>query len=105
MERVEYKVEKDKDFISKRYETYTIEKKVIYDNGKTESRFITFIPFRDGDIKQIDLNTLKFPKPITEEEWKQLPKEYKTAWLKGTMTEEIKKYGESCLQLIRERRV
>lgn len=104
MEKVSYKIIKDKEFIGKRYETYTIEKKIIWDNGEIEKRYITFIPFRDGNIEQINLDTLIFPKPISEEEWRQLPNEYRTAWIKGNMTEEVRKLGESCLQQIRERR-
>ena len=85
----EYKIVKDKDFIGKRYETYTIEKKITYDNGETEFRYKTFIPFRDGDINKVDLDTLDFPKPITADEWEKLSPEYRKAWITGTMTKEL----------------
>lgn len=99
-----YKITKDEGFIGKRFDTYTIEKTLILDNGKKEFRYKTWIPFRDGDINKVNLDTLIFPKPITEDEWVQLPQEYRTAWLKGTMTEELSKYGLSVLQQIRERK-
>lgn len=101
----EYKITKDKDFIGKRYDTYTIEKILIYDNGEKEHRYRVWIPFRDGDINKVDLTTLDFPQPIIQEEWEQLPQEYRTAWIKGTMTEELSKYGLNILQQIRERKV
>lgn len=103
--KTSYKVTKDKDFIGQRYETYTIEKTLIYDNGEKEYRYKTWIPFRDGDINKVNLNTLAFPKPITQDEWEQLPQEYRIAWIRGTMTEELRKYGLSILQQIRERKV
>lgn len=91
MEKIEYKIEKNKEIIGQRYETYTIQKNITYDNGKTETRYRVFIPFRDGDINKIDLDMLDFPKPITQEEWKKLSPEYHKAWIRGTMTKELSK--------------
>lgn len=93
--KTKYKVIKDKDFIGKRYDTYTIKKTLIYDNGETETRYRTFIPFRDGDINKIDLKTLDFPKPITQKEWEQLSEEYRKAWINGRMTKELCKELET----------
>ena len=45
IERTEYTITKDKDFIGKRYETYTIEKKIIHSHGEVETRTRIFIPF------------------------------------------------------------
>lgn len=77
----EYKVIKDKGFVGQKYSTYTIEKKIIYDNGETEIRHKVFIPARDGKIKEVDFDKLDFPKPITHEEWLKLPIEYRKKWL------------------------
>lgn len=85
----EYKIIKDKGFIWKRYGTYTIEKKIIYDNGQIEYRYRTFIPFRDGDINKVELDKLDFPKPITADEWEKLSPEYRKAWCNGTLTKEL----------------
>lgn len=85
----EYKVEKDKEIKGQRCETYTIEKIITYDNGEKETRIITFIPSRDGDINKIDLDKLDFPKPITQKEWEMLSQEYHKAWTNGTMTKEL----------------
>ena len=93
--KTKYKVIKDKDFIGKRYDTYTIEKTLIYDNGEIETRYRTFIPFRDGDINKINLNTLDFPNPITQKEWEQLSEEYRKAWTNGTMTKKLCKELEN----------
>lgn len=95
MENIEYKIEKDKDFIGKRYESYTVEKKITYDNGKVEHRYRTVFPYIDGDIDKIDLDTLDFPKTITHEEWEKLSLEYHKAWLNGTMTEKLCKELEN----------
>lgn len=95
MTKIEYKIEKDKDILGQRYETYTIQKNIIYDNGKTEVRYRTFIPFRDGDINKINLDMLDFPKPITQEEWEKLSPEYHKAWIKGTMTNEVSEEFEN----------
>lgn len=102
--KTSYKITKDKGFLES-WGTYTIEKTLILENGEKEIRHKTWIPFRDGDINKVNLDTLIFPKPITEDEWVQLPQEYRTAWLKGTMTEELSKYGLSVLQQIREKEI
>ena len=101
----EYKITKDIGFIGKRYKTYTIEKKITYDNGETETRIRSFIPLRDGDIEKVNLDELEFQKSITTDEWDELPEEYRKAWIRGTMTEEIKKVGDKCLERIRERKL
>lgn len=72
--RTEYKITKDIGFTGQRFDTYTIEKAVIKDNGEKEFSYRTWIPFRDGDIDKVDLDTLEFQKPITQDEWKQLPR-------------------------------
>ena len=90
-----YKITKSKDPFQARYDIYDIEKTIIYDNGKTEKRYKTWIPSRDGDINKIDFDTLDFPKPITHEEWKQLSPEYRKAWCNGTMTKELNKELEN----------
>lgn len=95
MEKIEYKIEKNKEIIGQRYETYTIQKNITYDNGKTETRYRVFIPFRDGDINKIDLDMLDFPKPITKEEWEKLSSEYQKAWIRGTMTKELSEEFEN----------
>lgn len=105
MEKVEYKIKKDKEFKGKRYESYTVEKIITETNGNIEHLYRTLFPHIDGKIDEINLDKVYFPKPITQEEWEQLPQEYKTAWLEGTMTEEMRKYGMSCLQQIRERKL
>lgn len=89
MGKIEYKVEKDKEFVGQRYETYTIEKKITYSSGDVEIRTKVFIPFRDGDINKVDFDKIDFPKPITSKEWEQLSEEYHKAWINGTMTEEL----------------
>lgn len=89
MPKIEYKITKDKGFVGQRCESYTIEKKIICANGETETRLRSFISFRDGDINKVNLDTLDFPKSITQNEWKQLSQEYHTAWLKGIMTKEL----------------
>lgn len=95
MENIEYKIEKDKDFIGKRYESYTVEKIIKYDNGEVEYRYRTVFPHIDGDIYKINLDKLAFPKPITHEEWNKLSPEYHKAWLNGTMTDELCKELEN----------
>lgn len=89
MEKIEYKIEKDKDFAGKIYESYTVEKIVIKENGKTEHLYRTLFPHIDGNINEIDLDNVYFSKPITQKEWKQLSEEYHKAWINGTMTEEL----------------
>lgn len=37
----------------------------------------------------VDLDSLDFPKPITQEEWEQLSENYHKAWLRGSMTKEL----------------
>lgn len=44
---------------------------------------------RDGDINKVDLDSLDFPKPITQKEWEQLSEEYHKAWIRGNMTKEL----------------
>lgn len=95
MGKIEYKVEKDKEFVGQRYETYTIEKKIIYSSGDVEIRTKVFIPFRDGDINKVDFDKLDFPKPITSKEWEMLSEEYRKAWINGTMTKELCKELEN----------
>ena len=46
-------------------------------------------PHIDGNINEINLDELYFPKPITPEEWKQLSEEYHKAWIRGSMTKEL----------------
>lgn len=102
MEKVEYKIIKDKDFIGRRYESYTVEKIITYDNGKIEHLHRTLFPHIDGKIENINLDDIYFPPVITSEEWNLLPETYRKAWINGTMTEEMKEYGEMWLQIIRE---
>mgnify|MGYP005969944977 CR=1 FL=1 len=101
MEKIEYKVEKDKEFIGQRYETYTIEKKITHINGDVEIRTKVFIPFRDGDINTVKLDDLYFPITITQEEMKQLPEEYDKAWMRGTLTKEMSKKMQELVLLMR----
>ena len=86
-----YKITKSNDPFQARYDIYDIEKTIIYDNGETEKRYKTWIPFRDGDINKVNLDTLDFPKPIAQEEWEMLSPEYRKAWCNGTMTKELNK--------------
>ena len=97
----EYKITKDKDFIGKRFETYTIEKIITYANGEVERRYRTFIPFYDGDIKKVNLDDLYFPITITQEEVKQLPEEYDKAWMKGILTKEMSEKMQELVLLMR----
>ena len=97
----EYKITKDKDFLGKRFETYTIEKNITYENGETEKRYRIFIPFRDGNIEKVNLNDLYFPITITQEEFKQLPKEYNKAWMQGTLTKEMSEKMQEFVLLMR----
>ena len=101
MEKVEYKVKKDKDFIGKRFETYTIEKTITYANGEIETRYRSFIPVRDGDINTVNLDELYFPITITQEEFEQLPKEYDEAWIKGTLTKVMSEKMQELVLLMR----
>lgn len=101
MEKVKYKIEKDKEFKGKRFETYTIEKTITYANGETEIRLRSFIPFRDGDINTVNLDDLYFPITITQEEIKQLPEEYDKAWMRGTLTKEMSKKIQELVLLMR----
>lgn len=98
MEKIEYKIEKDNDFIGKRYESYTVEKHIIYDNGETEIRTRVVFPHIDGELTEENLNKLVFQKSITEEEWQQLSQEYRSAWINGTMTDELCKELETLRQ-------
>ena len=102
IERTEYTITKDKDFIGKRCETYTIEKKIIHSHGKVETRTRIFIPFRDGDINKINLDELDFPEPITSEEWEKLSPEYRKAWCNGTLTKELCKERDELLRKMKE---
>ena len=102
IEKTEYTITKDKDFIGKRYRTYTIEKKIIHSNGKVEIRTRVFIPFRDGDINKIIFNELDFPEPITPEEWEKLSLEYRKAWCNGTLTKELCEEREKVLRKMKE---
>lgn len=95
MRKIEYKVEKDKDFIGKRYESYTVEKIITKENGETEHLYRTLFPHIDGSINEIDFDNIYFPRPITQTEWKQLSEEYRKAWINGTMTEELCKELEN----------
>lgn len=85
----EYKIEKCKDTLTKRYEAYLITKKITYDKGEIEERTRMFFPCVDGDIDKVNLDDLYFPITITHEEFKQLPEEYDRAWMKGTLTKEM----------------
>ena len=102
IEKTEYTITKDKDFIGKRYETYTIEKKIMHSNGKVEIRTRVFIPFRDGDINKINLDKLHFPEPFTAEEGEKLSPEYRKAWCNGTLTKELCKEREEVLRKMKE---
>ena len=97
----EYMVTKDKDFIGKRFKTYTIEKTITYANGEIETRLRSFIPFRDGDINTVNLDDLYFPITITQEEIKQLPEEYDKAWMRGTLTKEMSEKMQELVLLMR----
>lgn len=102
IKKTEYTIIKDKDFIGKRYETYTIEKKITHSNGKVEIRTRAFIPFRDGDINKINLDELVFLEPITPEEWEKLSPEYRKAWCNGTLTKELCEEREEVLRKMKE---
>ena len=91
MEKIKYKVEKDKNFYGKRFKSYTVEKIITYDNGEVEHRYRTIFPSIDGRINTINFNKLGFPKPITQEEWKKLSPEYRKAWCNGTLTKALAK--------------
>ena len=95
MGKIEYKVEKDKDFIGKTYESYTVEKIITKDNGEIEHLYRTLFPHIDGNVNEIDFDKVYFPKPITQKEWKQLSEEYYKAWINGTMTKELCKELEN----------
>lgn len=97
----EYKIIKDKDYIGKRFGTYTIEKTIIYANGKTETRLRSFIPIRDGNINKVNLDDLYFPITITHEEMKQLPEKYNKAWIEGTLTKEMSERMQELVLLMR----
>lgn len=97
----EYKITKDNDFLGKRFETYTIEKTIIYANGETETRLRSFIPCRDGNINTVNLDNLYFPITITQEEFRKLPEEYDKAWMKGTLTKEMSEKMQELVLLIR----
>lgn len=101
MEKIKYKITKDKDFIGKRFETYTIEKIITYANGEVETRYRIFIPFFDGNIKRVNLDDLYFPIIITQEEFEQLPEEYDKAWMKGTLTKEMSEKMQELVLLMR----
>lgn len=101
MEKIEYKVIKDKDFIGKRFNSYTIEKTITYADGDKETRLRSFIPCRDGDINRINLDNLYFPVSVSYDEWQQLPEEYNRAWLKGTITKEMSEDIERRVLLMR----
>ena len=77
----EYKIQKDKDFTGKRYESYTVEKIITHDNGEVEHRYRVIYPHIDGKIDTIDFEELEFPKPITTEEWDNMPRETRKKWL------------------------
>lgn len=89
MEKVEYKIKKDKDFIGKRYESYTVEKIITKEDGEVEHLYRTIFPHIDGKINKIDLDKIYFPKPITQKEWEQLSEEYHKAWINGKMTKKL----------------
>jgi hypothetical protein len=89
MKKIEYKVEKNKDFTGKRYESYTVEKIITHDNGKVEHLHRVLFPHIDGKIDEINLEDIYFQNPITQDEWEKLSPEYHKAWLNGIMTEEL----------------
>lgn len=102
--KTEYKITKNNDIFAQMYDTYTIEKIITYDNREKETRIRTFIPSRDGNINKIDLNSLYFPITINYEEWKQLPKKYNDAWIKGKITKTMSKEIEKLVLSIRARK-
>lgn len=77
----EYKIIKDNDFIGKIYNSYTIEKIITYDNGKTEQLLRSFFPHIDGNINKIDLDSLYFPKTMTNKEWNNMTPQQRYDWL------------------------
>ena len=89
IKKIEYTITKDEDFIGKRYESYTVEKHITYDNGETEVRTRVVFPNIDGELTVENLNRLVFQKSITPEEWNKLSAEYRKAWINGTMTDEL----------------
>lgn len=91
MEKIKYKITKDKDFIGKRFESYTIEKIITNDDEEKECLYRIWFPFIDGDISKANLDEIYFPKPITNEEWQKLSPEYRKSWINGAMTEELHK--------------
>ena len=99
--KTEYKITKDNNIFTKMYDMYNIEKTIIYDNGEKETRYRTFIPFQDGDIHKVNLDDLYFPITITQEEMKQLPKEYDKAWIIGTLTKEMSEKMQELVLLMR----
>lgn len=101
MEKVEYKITEDEDFKGKLFKSYTVEKHITYDNGTKEVRTRVVFPHLDGEPTIENLSKLKFSKSIEPAEWEQLPEIYRKAWLNGTMTDELYKYGETCLAIIR----
>ena len=76
----EYKIEKCKDDFCKKYGSYLITKTIFYDNGNTEERTRMFFPHLEGEIEKVNLDNLEFKKPITHEEFKQMPLEYQRNW-------------------------
>lgn len=76
----EYKVEKCKEDVLRRYDAYLITKTITYDNGETEERTRLFYTHIDGDINKVNLDELIFLKAMTQEEFKQMPVEYQRAW-------------------------
>lgn len=98
MEKIEYQIKKDKDFIGKRYDSYTVEKITISEEGNVEHLYRVLFPHVDGEIDKINFDKLYFPIPITQEEWEQLSPEYRKAWCNGTLTKELCEEREQLLK-------
>ena len=93
--KIEYIKTKDKDFIGKRFKSWTIEKRITYDNGEVEHFYRVVFPHIDGDIEKIDLDKLYFPKTMTNEEWENMPPKEKYNWL-GLKVENNKHLLDEC---------
>lgn len=104
MEKIKYEIMKDKEFIGKRFESYTVIKTITYDNGEIEHRYRTIFPSIDGNIDKMNLDDLYFPITITQEEFKQLPEEYDKAWMKGTLTKEMSEKMQELVLIMRANR-
>ena len=93
--RIEYIKTKDKGYVGKRFNSWTIEKRITYDNGKTEHLYKTIFPHIDGDIEKIELDKLDFPKPMTNEDWDNMSPKEKYDWI-GLDVENNKHLLEEC---------